>query len=67
MVHSVVTGHQKNSTMESPNSITLEVDSENFNCYSVTASSDSFTVIVEEILSVDMGKFGILNIFHGGS
>ena len=57
----MVTGPQKNSTVENLNSVTLKVDSENFKCYSVTASNDSFTVIVEETLSVDMGKFGIFN------
>ena len=57
----VVTGPQKNTTVENPNSVTLKVDSENFKCYSVTATNDNFTVIVEEMVSVDMGKFGIFN------
>ena len=38
---------QGNSTMEDPNTIPLPVDSDRIDCYVVTASSGSFTVIVD--------------------
>ena len=52
----LVPGPQQSSTLEAPNSITLKVDSENFNCYVVTASNDSFTIIEEIRSSLDTGK-----------
>ena len=38
---------QENSTLESPNRIALRVDPGSLDCYVVTASSDTATVIVE--------------------
>ena len=53
----LVPGPQQNSTVEALNSIVLKVATENFNCYVVTASSDSFRIIVEVRTSVGTGKF----------
>ena len=39
-----------NSTVEAPNTISLLVDSDRIDCYVVTASSGSFTVIVESMV-----------------
>ena len=36
-----------NSTVEDPNTVSLPVDSGSLNCYVATASSGSFTIIVE--------------------
>ena len=38
---------QGNSTVEAPNTISLPVDSDRIDCYVVTASSGSLTVIVD--------------------
>ena len=43
---------QGSSTMETPNNIVLSVDAnKNLECYSVTASSDLVTVIVESVVN----------------
>ena len=39
--------YQGNSTVDTPNYIALNVDASYFECYVVTASSDTVTVVVE--------------------
>ena len=46
---------EANSTLERPNYITVKVDPKKFNYYSVTASNDNITIIVEGSLSRSTG------------
>ena len=48
-----------NSTVEDPNTISLPMDSDRIDCYVVTASSGSFTVVVADSQTNDEDK-GIL-------
>ena len=47
---------QRNSTVEDPNTISLPVNSDKIDCYVVTASSGSFTVIVDS--QAEIGRKG---------
>ena len=62
----LIPGSQQNSTAEDPYSITLSVP-ENINCYEITASNGSFTIVVEGTNFVNAGKHfvqsGLTKIF----
>ena len=47
---------QQNSTVEAPNSISLNVATGDSDCYLVTASSNSFRITVEVRTSMGTGK-----------